>query len=84
MAFSIDNLTLGEIARVEEVSGQSIASIADSGAPKGKTLAVLVMVAQRRHDKNYTMKDAEQLTMTEALELLGLNPEAEEDPKDEN
>ena len=37
--FDLETLTLGEVARVEEISRMSIGSIADEEKPKGRALA---------------------------------------------
>ena len=67
----LNNLTLGEVARIEEISGLPMAAMADEAQPKGKQLAAVAFVLMKRDDKTYTMKQAEELTMAEVMELLG-------------
>ncbi|MCD5345050.1 hypothetical protein [Agromyces sp. S2-1-8] len=81
MSTSIDvtTLTLGEVARIEDLSGQSISSLDDITAPKGKALAALVLIFKRREElangrtPKFSWNDAQSLTYTEAAEFLGLD-----------
>lgn len=75
-------LVLGEIAKVEELSGLP-ASQWGEDAPRGKFLAALVFVYKRREDKTFTWNDALGLDFEEAsayLESQGFN--AEDDAAD--
>lgn len=78
----VTNLTLGEIAKVEELSGISINAIGNENSPQGKTLAALVFVFQRRENPKFTFNDAMNLGMDEVQEILGLNDVEDEDPFD--
>ena len=76
-----DTLTLGEVAKVEEISRQSISSIADEDKPKGRAMAALVYVIKRREEPAYQFDQALACSLSEAEELLGLNDdEDDEDP----
>lgn len=78
--FDFDSLTLGEVALIEELSGQSIGSIADEGAPKGKAMAAIVMVIKRRTgEPDYQFNQALMVPLSEANALL-TPAEEEEDP----
>ena len=77
----INKLTLGEMATVEKFSGQSIGALGDEDAPKSALFAALCYVIKKRENPEFTMDDANNLTMDEVTELLGLNDEDEEDPK---
>lgn len=80
MAIDFNTLTLGEVATIEDLSGQSIAQIADGDTPKGKALAALAMVAKRRTgEPTFKFNDALLLTLDEANELIGLNDDEDED-----
>ena len=76
--FDVNQLTLGEVATVEDLGGSPIDTI-ESG-PKGKILAALAYVIKRRTDPDFKFKDALELTFVEANEILGFTEE--EDPKD--
>jgi len=79
--FDASSLTLGEIAKVEDISGQSIGSISDDSAPKGHALSALVYVLKRREDPAFTLASAERFTLEEATELLSPSEPADgEDP----
>lgn len=75
--FDVNKLTMGEIARVEELSGQSIAMFGEDETPKGKFLAALVYVFKRRSEPKYTWNEACGLTLPEASEILGLGDKPE-------
>jgi len=75
MAIDYSTLTMGEIATIESLSGQSIGALEDQDSPKGLALAALAYVGKLREDKSFTWNDAQALTLTEVTELLGLNEE---------
>lgn len=66
----IDSLTLGEVAKVESLSGLSIGQIAEDDKPKGLALAALVFVFKRRENPEYTWNQANAVTVTEAQAYL--------------
>lgn len=78
---NINRLTLGEMAKVEELSGQSLSALGDESMPKGKTLAALVFVMKKREEPLFTFEQALNLTADEAMEFLGLADDEDEDPK---
>lgn len=75
----IDTLTLGEIAKVEDLSGQAIGTIAQEDAPKGKALAALCFVASRRQGNPLKFDQCLALTVDEANALLGLDEDEDEE-----
>jgi len=78
----IQKLTIGEVAKVEELSGLPISALGDENKPKGKLLVALVYVIKRREDDSFRPHDAEKFTMEEVEAILGLNAqEDEDDPK---
>lgn len=84
MALDIQRLTLGEVAKIEELSGQSIASIGEEDKPKGLALAALAFVTKRREDPAFKWNDALELTFTQASDIVGLSEDEEgSDPLDE-
>ncbi|MFD1505258.1 hypothetical protein FE374_09385 [Georgenia yuyongxinii] len=78
----INRLTLGEIAKVEELSGQPISTIGDEKAPKGLALAALAFVAKRREDAKFSWNAAQELTIEDANTILGLGQEVTDAPLD--
>lgn len=77
---NVNKLTLGEIAKVEELAGTGIASFGDDTAPKGKLMAALAFIIKKRTDKDFTFAQALELTEDDLTDLLGV----EEDPKEQN
>lgn len=75
----INRLTLGEIAKIEELSQQSITVIGEEASPKGLMLAALAFVTKRRENNNYKWNDALGLNFEEANEILGLNVSTDDD-----
>jgi hypothetical protein len=69
-AFSIDHLTLGEIAQLEDLSGQSLSQFSEDDAPKARFLTALAFLAKRREDSAYTFSQAEALTLTDLNAIL--------------
>lgn len=78
--YDLSKLTLGEIAKIEELTGLSIGALADDTAPKAKMLIAIAFVLKRRENPKFTYIDAEQLTMSDLAEL-GLGGEVEPDPE---
>lgn len=67
----VTSLTLGEIAKVEEMSGQAIAALGDPNAPKGKLLVGLAYVIKKRENPKFTQLEAEALTMADIESIIG-------------
>ncbi|GAA2082175.1 hypothetical protein GCM10009840_17830 [Pseudolysinimonas kribbensis] len=78
-ALNINSLTLGEVAKVEELSGQAFGAIAQEDKPKGLALAALAFVAKRRSDPKYSWNDAQGLTFAEFGELITLGDDENEE-----
>jgi hypothetical protein len=66
----IKNLTMGEISKVEELSGLPIGALAEDDKPKGKLMASLAFVIKRREDPKFTLEAANNMTMEEITALL--------------
>lgn len=82
-SFDFDSLTLGEVATIEDLSGQSISSIADEGSPKGKALAAIVMVVKRRSgEPDFTFNKALALPLSEANSFIGGSDDEEDEGKE--
>lgn len=61
VSFDIDDLTVGEIEEVEELSGSSIDALGTPGEKKGKLLRAIGMVKKKRTDPNFTWEQARDL-----------------------
>lgn len=66
----IKDLTLGEVAKIEELSGLPIAAIAEDDKPKGKLLAAVGFVIMRRTDPKFTLEQANKFTISEIQALM--------------
>ncbi|QZD99051.1 tail assembly chaperone [Microbacterium phage Lola20] len=81
--FDLDQLTLGEVAAIEDLSGVAIGSVSES-TPQGKFLAALYMVAKRRDGQpTFTFNAALQASMSEAQSFLGFDAPDAGDEADE-
>lgn len=69
--FDFNSLTTGEVAKIEDLSGQSIRTFGDDDAPMGRVLAAMAFVASRRAGEPITWDAAQKLTMAEAQALVG-------------
>lgn len=79
----VQKLTLGEIAKIEELGGLSISMFSDDETPKGKMLAAMALIQKRRTGTpTFKWADAMLLSLEEASEIVGLNDD-EEDSDDE-
>lgn len=78
--FDFEQLTLGEVATIEDLSGFGIGAL-DQGTPQGKFLAAIYMVVQRRSgDPTFTFNQALAVPMVEAQKALGFTgDDADED-----
>jgi hypothetical protein len=72
----IKSLTMGEIAKIEELSGLPIAALGDEESPKGKLMAAFALVVKRRTDPKFTLEMANQMTMDEITALIGVDESA--------
>lgn len=78
MSLDMSKLTMAEVAKIEELSGQSITEIGEESTPKGLALAAMALVTKRREgDPKFTWNQACGLTFDEANEILGLSDEDE-------
>ena len=68
----INTLTLGEVAKIEDLSGQPITAFTDDTRPKGLALAAFAFVVRKRTDPGYKWNDALGLSLPEAQQILGI------------
>lgn len=68
----IETLRLSELAFVEEYTGVTIDEL--DNASRGKLMTALVTVVKRREDKKFNVKQAEDMTMQEASDVLNAAP----------
>lgn len=66
----IKTLTLGEVSKIEELSGLPLSALAEDDKPKGKLLAALALVIKRREDPKFTYEMASQMTTQDVMTLI--------------
>ena len=71
---SMNKLTVGDVAEIEELSNLPFSALSDSSAPKGKLMQAIGYVVKRKEDPKFTFADAGNLTMEEINFLLGEDP----------
>ncbi len=72
MSDGINNLTMREVATVEELTGASITSLTDSAQPQGKALAAIAYVIRKRTEPDFTFDMALDMNFEDISALLGL------------
>jgi hypothetical protein len=80
--FDIDSLTLGEIARVEDISKMSIKRFSDPDAFVGRMTAALAYVVKRRSEPTFQFDQALNLTQREVNDLLDLDSDDDDEALD--
>lgn len=76
----IDTLTAGEMAIAEQKSGMAITALEDPNAPKIALLTALAWVVMKREDPKAKYEDAQNKTLSELMEVLGLGDDEDENP----
>lgn len=74
----IESMTMKEISIVEQKSGLSISAMEDPNAQKGLLLTALAWVVKKRDIATFSWEEAENLTLPEVLEVLGLDQDDDE------
>ena len=71
---NIDELTLGDVAEIEELSGQPLAALSDPALPKGKLMVAMAWIIKRKADPSFKYEDAKRMTMSDIEGLFEENP----------
>ena len=74
---NIKNLTIGEIATVEKISGISLTQIKDKSAPKARLMIAVAYVTRKRQDPKTKLVEIEAITMEEISAILKQSKKAE-------
>lgn len=81
MNFDINDLTIGEVADIEEATGKSISTLFDGSGSQARTLQAVIWIVRRREDPTLTLEQAGNMTFTEMNSMLELsNDGGEVDP----
>jgi hypothetical protein len=78
MEINFDTMTLNEIEQIELLTGRSIDSIMDDGAPRGRVFKAIIFIFKKRTDPNFTFEQAGEFSMEQATALFS----GDDDPKD--
>ena len=70
VAFNWDDLTVGEVIEIEEISGLPIDELQKEGTPKGKVLLAMMFVVKKREDPDFTVDQARSLPVAFANDML--------------
>lgn len=73
----LSRLTLGEVAKLEDLSGMPMARIGDEDAPQGKLLAAMVFVSERRNGNAISWPECLNIEVPEAMAMLGMDADDE-------
>jgi len=68
--YDLKSLTLEEVEIIENLIGLSIDEAFEEGKPKGKALKAFVWVMTKRTNPNYSIEEAQKLTLAEAISML--------------
>jgi hypothetical protein len=78
MTIDFDTMTLNEIEQIELLTGRSIDSIMDDGAPRGRVFKAIIYVFTKRTNPDFTFEQAGEFSMEQATALFS----GDDDPKD--
>ena len=78
MTIDFDTMTLNEIEQIELLTGKSIDSIMDDGAPRGRVFKAIIFVFKKRTNPDFTFEQAGEFSMEQATALFS----GDDDPKD--
>lgn len=77
-AFDFESMTLREVETIENLTGLAIDKLVEDGTPKGKNLTALIFVLGKRNDPAFTIDQAADYTLKDAMAMFG----GDQDPKD--
>jgi len=84
MAFDVNNLTGAQIANVEDLAKQSIATFGDENFPQARLIFALAFQAHRANGGGGTYNAfMAETTMEQAQALLGIEDDPADEPDDE-
>jgi hypothetical protein len=71
---SMNKLTVGDIAEIEELSNLPFSALGDVTVPKGKLMQAVAYVLMRKDNPKFSLEDAGNMSMDEINGLLDPNP----------
>lgn len=73
-----DTLTIGELAKVEDLADAPISDLAEPGAKKLRLMIALAYVVKRREQPKLTLAEVEGMAMPEINRILGVDSDDDE------
>lgn len=70
---NVNTMTIGEIAKVEELSGQSVTVMADDAQPKAKLMMAIAFVLLKRDNPKVKLAEVEAMTLDQINEVISFN-----------
>jgi signal recognition particle subunit SEC65 len=67
---SMSDLTLGELAKIEELGGKNISALEDSANPQIKMIIALMYVVEKRENPATTLMQIENKTLDDLKEFF--------------
>ena len=74
--FNLNDLTIGEIVTIEELTGLPFDAMTDPDKPKGKLLQAIAYISRRRENPEFTWEEAGALKINTTAEKV--NPTEDE------
>jgi hypothetical protein len=80
-----DKMTIGELAKVEDLTGLSIGALMRPDAPQAKKIAAIAVIVRKRRGEPLSWADALELTMTDIQAIFAGEPDVEsaDDPDED-
>ena len=66
----INDLTIGEVVEIEELTGLPLDALGQPDAPKGKMMQALAFISKKREDPDFTWEQAGELRISAVSEKV--------------
>jgi len=66
MTIDLDDLTIGEVIEIEDLTGLPLDALQDTTMKKGRVLQAMAFISRRRVDPDFTFEDAANLKLNMA------------------
>jgi hypothetical protein len=77
--FTALDLTMGELAQLEEITGMPLGLMGSADKPQAKFMTGLAWLSKRREVPSFTFNEAETLTLAEVQAIIGSGDDEETD-----
>jgi hypothetical protein len=72
MNFDINDLTIGEVADIEEATGKAIGDLFGEGTSQARTMQAILWIVRRRDEPGLTFEQAGDMTFAEMNEAFAI------------